>query len=65
MLFVFVPTAVPAFVTLPVETLVQEPPVLPVIVVSLMVRIPPKSLLVKKRPPPKRYSLTTRGAVTP
>ena len=41
MLFVFVPTAVPALVTLPLCTFVQWPPVLPVIVVSAMDRLPP------------------------
>ena len=52
MLFALVPTAVPAFVTLPEAATVQDPPVFPVIVVSAMERVPPKSLLVKKRPPP-------------
>ena len=42
MLFAFVPTAVPAFVTLPLVTLVQCPPVLPVIVESVM-RASPRS----------------------
>ena len=51
-LLALVPTAVPALVTLPVDTLVQWPPVFPVMVVSAMERVPPKSLLVKKRPPP-------------
>ena len=55
MLLQLVPTAVPAFVTLPPLTWVQCPPVLPVIVVSAIVSVPPKSLLVKNKPPPKAF----------
>ena len=36
MVLAFTPTAVPTFVTLPDETLVQCPPVFPVIVVSVI-----------------------------
>ena len=50
-LCVLVPTAVPALVAPPWE-MVQEPPVFPIIVVSTMLRSPPKLLLVKNRPPP-------------
>ena len=52
MLLALVPTAEPTLVTLPEATTVQCPPVFPVMVVSAMERVPPMSLLVKKRPPP-------------
>src|SRR3954465_84513 len=55
MLLALTPTAVPTLVTLPPETLVQCPPVLPVMVVSTIVRTPFMSSLVKNRPPPKAF----------
>jgi hypothetical protein len=56
MLLALTPMAVPTFVTLPVDTFVQWPPVFPVIVVSAIVRVPIMLSLVKKRPPPNALS---------
>src|SRR5579862_6765143 len=59
-LLLFVPTAVPTFWTLPIWTLVQCPPVFPVIVVSAIVSVPPAAviqlLLVKNKPPPNAFT---------
>ena len=56
MLLAVTPIAEPTLVTLPVETTVQEPPVLPVIVVSMIVKMPVELSLVKNSPPPKAFT---------
>jgi hypothetical protein len=51
-LFALIPKAEPRLVTLPCCNMVQDPPVLPVIVVSWIVIVPDQSLLVMNTPPP-------------